>query len=117
MHGPTGRIGAAVVVAWVLTTLFACDGIRQDELDCEEAVAVLDHCCANFPSSLLNCQYIEAGCGTSAVYPDITTPESSCIRAESCSTLVSSGVCDRAARLSGRQGVAPDGGESSQVCP
>ncbi|HEY1694414.1 MAG TPA: hypothetical protein VGG39_19730 [Polyangiaceae bacterium] len=117
MRGATGRVGAAIVASWVMAALFACNGMRQDELDCEEAVAVLDHCCNAFPSSFVNCTYEAPGCGAPAVYPSISTPESQCIRAESCSALVTSGVCDRAAALSGLDSAQTDASPTAPVCP
>jgi hypothetical protein len=117
MGGVTGRVGAGIVVAWVTTVLLAC-GLRQDELECEEAVAVLNHCCPNFPDSQVSCVYGDVGCST--VYPDISIAESQCIRAESCDELVSSGVCARTEQQAAahpQPGGASDAGGWEGVCP
>ncbi|HEY8092061.1 MAG TPA: hypothetical protein VIF09_29570 [Polyangiaceae bacterium] len=112
-----GRIGAAVVVAWIGSALFACADLREDELDCEEAVSVLEHCCSGFPSSNVSCVYESEGCST--VYPDIPLAESKCIRSESCESLVSSGVCARAAARAGEHATSSgDAGDvGAGVCP
>lgn len=105
-----GRIGAAAIVAWLVGALFACDDLRQDVLDCEEAVAVLEHCCG-VPGTNFSCVY-SSGCGTT--YPDISIPESQCIRSESCETLVATGVCSRAQQAHATETAEDDAGG---LCP
>jgi hypothetical protein len=83
----------------VLVVLFACGDMRQDELDCEEAVSHLQSCCPGFDSSGIQCIYV-AGCEDSTL-PDISIQQSQCIRGEDCSRLVTTAVCTRA------QGVWP----------
>ena len=100
----------------------ACNGIREDELSCEEAVSHLTECCTGFTASRIDCTYTppqDAGCwATPAVYPEIGTTASECIRTESCATLQASGVCDRAvnAQTNARPGYSNEGG-FAQVCP
>jgi hypothetical protein len=78
-----------------LAWLFACgDAPRQDELDCEEAVAYLEECCPNFPSSRISCVYQETS-GCESTGPDISIAESRCVRQKSCSELVRAGICQR----------------------
>ncbi len=105
------RIGLPVSTASVVFVLLACgDPLRQDELDCEEAVSVLASCCPSFDAHEIRCIYNAAeGCETQAVYPDITIAESACIRGRSCSELVASGVCARG-QQAGQVGAV-------QVCP
>ena len=89
-------LGNALRAAGCIATLFACgDAIRQDQLDCEEAVAVLKDCCPRFDASEVSCQYVDDGCGA-ATRPAIDEQQSACIRDEPCSEIVSSGVCGRA---------------------
>ena len=57
-----------------LVVLFACGDMRQDELDCEEAVSHLQECCPSFDSSRIQCLYVQ-GC-TNGEVPDISMPES-----------------------------------------
>lgn len=115
------RITSSLVVGLGIAVLFACgDPLRQDELDCEEAVSVLEGCCPGFQSSELQCVYqAPQGCGPTT-YPAITEDESTCIRGESCSLLVSSGVCARAqqarAYTQGNDSPTEDG-QPAQVCP
>ena len=113
------RLGTASVTAATFAVLFACGGpLRQDELDCEEAVSVLEGCCAGFRGSALQCQYTSDCNGTT--YPAITVDASACIRGESCSELVSTGVCQRAQQArSYTTGTVSSHGPSapSAVCP
>ena len=114
-----GRIGAGVVAVWIATVLFACADLRQDELDCEEAVAVLKDCCPDFPVTMVSCVYESSACST--VYPDFPVSESQCIRSQSCSSLVSTGVCARAQAQAEAHGGAStteaDTASAAGVCP
>ena len=91
--------------------------LREDELECEQAAAVLDECCPNFSPQGLNCSY-STGCG-STTYPTLSIGESQCIQEMSCETLVAKGVCDRAAIA--EPPIIPDDGGAPQprqeVCP
>jgi len=55
---------------------------------------VLEGCCPGFAGSLLQCQYTSDCGGTT--YPALSIDDSTCIRAETCHELVSTGVCTRA---------------------
>src|SRR5271166_522110 len=104
------RYGSALITAGSVALVFACgDALQQDELDCEEAVSYLEGCCAGFDTSALRC--VDDGCG--GHLPDISEPQSACIRTESCRELVATGVCERA------QTALPGSGGTSttQVCP
>ncbi len=103
--------------ALVLGALFACNGIRHDELSCEEAVSRLSECCAGFRASNVDCSYTASqGCGTFPTYPQIGLTASECIRSQSCDSLQSSGVCDRAAMQPAAQPQDDEGGFVT-VCP
>ncbi len=81
-----------------MSTLMADGGLREDEIDCEEAVAYLQQCCPGFAQTeTLQCEYFD-GCGV--IEPAISIPASQCIVSETCAQLVSSGVCARAKNLS-----------------
>jgi hypothetical protein len=105
-----GRYGSAVLTAAAVALVFACgDALQQDELDCEEAVSYLEGCCPGFDTRGLSC--VDNGCG--GHNPDISEPQSACIRAEGCHELVASGVCERAQQaLPGSNGTS-----TTQVCP
>jgi hypothetical protein len=81
----------AFVVAACVATVFACTAPREDELECEEAVSRLSHCCPGFDSTRYRCIYT-AGCH-SDTQPDISVENARCIRRESCAALVTSGAC------------------------
>ena len=107
------RTTSWLLVAAVVVPL-ACGDMRQDELDCEEAVSHLQECCPSFDSKNIECLYV-SGCETST-YPAISIQQSQCIRGEACAELVASGVCKRA------QGVWPvqtgaDSSSAAEVCP
>jgi hypothetical protein len=101
-----------------LTALMADGGLREDEIDCEEAVAHLQACCPGFTQTeTLQCTYSD-GCGV--VEPAISIPQSQCILAESCEALVSGGVCARAVNLASPSSSDFDGNSSpapATVCP
>jgi hypothetical protein len=103
-------VGSGLSTAGTLALVFACgDALQQDELDCEEAVSYLEGCCAGSDTRAVRC--IDDGC--SGHHPDISEPQSACIRAESCQELVATGVCQRAQQwLPGSNGTA-----TTQVCP
>jgi hypothetical protein len=117
---PRVRLRWPLLTATAIAVLFACGApLRQDELDCEEAVSVLASCCPGFQDSQLQCVYNAAGC-SGTTYPALTMGDSSCIRSETCATLVSSGVCSRA--QSARSYVLgdssePNASQPAPVCP
>lgn len=116
MHAPR-----ALLITAGIAVLFACgDPLQQNELDCEEAVSVLESCCPGFEGSQLQCVYDDnQGCN-GTTYPALSTDDSSCIRDKSCATLVSSGVCARAqAARSYTLGGSSDPEETAPppVCP
>jgi hypothetical protein len=89
------RLPSSLAAFLVVVGAFACgDSLRQDELDCEEAVSYLNGCCPGFQAtSNLQCVHGE-GCGNTT-FPAISQDLSTCIRSESCQDLVATGVCSR----------------------
>jgi hypothetical protein len=116
-HVPrSALIAAAVFIA------LACGNIREDELECEEAVSKLDSCCPSFDSSPIQCNY-QSDCG-STTYPDLDETTSRCIRDESCDVIVASGVCGRALKAHPTNSSSTDDGADAAgnpatpgVCP
>lgn len=108
---------SAWLTAVAVLVLLSCGDMRQDELDCEEAVSHLASCCPGFDSSAIECFYV-SGC-TSNEYPAISIPQSQCIRGEDCSRLVTTGVCSRAQDAWPVQADAEPGAEAAadRVCP
>src|ERR1700761_6019438 len=80
-----------------LSTLVANGGLRQDELDCEQAIAYLQGCCPDFGGATVACSY-DSGCGTT-VSTALSIEESQCILSESCSQIVASGLCEKVKNL------------------
>jgi hypothetical protein len=90
------RPHSAFATAAGIALLFSCgDQLLPDEIDCEEAVSYLEHCCPGFQPGRLACVYKQEGC-SGATHPALSVDDSTCIRGESCSTLAATGVCDRA---------------------
>ena len=86
---------SALVTAVTAALILCCgSGLRKDEIDCEEAVSHLHNCCVGIQPSAFNCRYVE-GC-ESTTHPVLSIPVSVCIEAQSCESLVKSGMCERA---------------------
>lgn len=102
--------------ALLLTSFGFANALREDELECEQAVAELEACCPGFVSAAINCEF-SVGCGTTT-YPALTLRESQCITGTACSELQSNKVCERAADA-GPIVVGEEGGTASrtEVCP
>lgn len=68
-------------------------GLRQDEVQCEEAMAHLDECCSPFEGKI-DCHYRPpSACENDADYPDLRSGDSKDIRALSCSEIVAGDYC------------------------
>jgi hypothetical protein len=93
----------------------------KDELDCEEAVSYLQGCCPGFDGAQIECTDWPKGCNAGHAEwdesPAITEEQSACIRAESCSTLIATGVCARAQKAGPVWTGPPGGTKPDQVCP
>ena len=100
----------AILTALTVLLIMSCgDALRSDELDCESAVAHLEHCCPGFNSSAISCVRQDSGCNGSTI--EIDSAQSQCIRNRSCAELVASGICDRESQA------AADPYASVEVCP
>jgi hypothetical protein len=72
-------------------------GLRQDELECEEAVSYLQGCCPSFAGATVTCVH-DVGCGVGSETA-LSIDESECILAESCDQIVASHLCERVKNL------------------
>lgn len=116
-------VRAAVAVLGMLS-LMASGGLREDEVDCEQAVSHLDECCPGFTwASSLRCEYY-GGCGTST--PGLSVEESNCVMAMSCDELTARDLCTTLANLAQEDvydydpfgyGGGTDTTPRPQVCP
>jgi hypothetical protein len=110
-------------VALVVGLLLACNGIRNDEFACEDAVSHLQQCCPGFTGSNVSCTYDSySGCSSGASFPDFTVDQSACVRSETCALLQSSGVCERALAIVANSGESggyqdPSSASTVDVCP
>lgn len=71
----------------------ASSAIREDELQCEEAIAHVVSCCPGFAPEAVDCSRGE-GCEVSEG-PTLDAAEGRCVRARSCSELRDDGLCER----------------------
>lgn len=70
-----------------LSTLTASDGIREDELRCEEAKKHLMDCCgASFVD--VDCHYYAGGCDEAPTPPQLDVQAATCIRDASCDEIL-----------------------------
>jgi hypothetical protein len=109
-----------VAITWLFVVRCGPYGdFREDELECEQAVARLTSCCPGFKPEAISCDY-STGCGITD-YPALTIDESHCVQNESCPSLQGTGVCDRAqvAQPHEIDTITGDGGPSANptVCP
>lgn len=94
-------VGVIVVVALLVYGLgVSCNGFREDEIECEQAVVRLNECCPGFRGSEIDCSYRETiDCDdkvTARSYPAISMSDSKCIQGKACADLVAKGDCTRA---------------------
>jgi hypothetical protein len=96
MRRPTStarRLRPVLAIALALGLGYGgCSEIREDELQCEEAVAHVMGCCEPFKPKV-RCEYVKGGCAEESTYPDLSVQESRCIRELSCSELRERGLC------------------------
>lgn len=95
----TWRHGAVLsaVVVLVFACSWACGGIDDNELHCEEAVSHLEECCDGFDARRFQCDE-ESTCATRE--PDFADRASECIRDRSCEVLRAQGTCAALIQLS-----------------
>ena len=94
-----------------IVALLACSalslgaGIDPGELFCEDAVAHLASCCANFVPTRISCYYTNnssGGCSSGVLdvtYPVLSEAESRCILALDCPTIMERALCPAVAAL------------------
>lgn len=102
----------ALAVAGVTGAFVA---LREDELECEEAVAHLEGCCDDFSPHQVECEYV-SGCGEET-WPDLSVEEANCIEALECDEVRARDLCTKVPILEPRG--RRDGGvlPRSTVCP
>jgi len=125
----TRRAFQIALIVLGFSTLMADGGLREDEIDCEEAVSYLQQCCPHFKQTeTLQCEYSD-GCGVTE--PALSIDQSQCILGLSCQQIVANGICEKARNLASPStgtdldlgfggGFSADDGSSSTpgtVCP
>jgi hypothetical protein len=88
------RLRVPLLLGVVLGALPMTQCLRQDEAECEEAVARLVECCPGFDPKAINCEYVQGDCAVGVVYPSLSAPDSECILGKSCDALTAQKVCD-----------------------
>jgi hypothetical protein len=96
-HARIVRIALCLpLLSALLSTTFGGVAIfRQDELECEEAMAHLIDCCPSSDFRWVSCEFVQ-GCSESTP-PDLSPDESQCLRRLSCAEVRERGVCERVA--------------------
>jgi hypothetical protein len=104
-----------VLAALGFTLLVAGGGLREDELECEQAVAKLQGCCPDYADAQIECHHSTI-CGLTE--PALSIAESQCIAQLSCEEIVARDLCARTKDLESPHDDA-DGGFVSHppVCP
>ena len=69
-----------------LSTHTASDGIREDELRCEEAKKHLADCCGADVIDI-DCHYYDGGCDSEPTPPQLSVQQALCLRDASCDEL------------------------------
>lgn len=124
---PTGRRRFALLIVVVIGALPMTQCLRQDEVECEEAVALLKECCPGFDAKIINCEFSPGSCTTDAVYPTLSTADSECMLGKSCDALNADKTCQRVLDLNARDEAErdnpdiavtneADGGGGSAIC-
>jgi hypothetical protein len=67
-------------------------GLREDEVQCEEARAHLEECCPAYEGNL-TCHFVDPGSCQEPTYPDLDPDESRVMRSLSCNDVVLRGLC------------------------
>lgn len=108
------RLPGALVLAllFLLVSSRGASGLREDDLQCEQAASHLEECCPGFDVTKLSCAF-SSGCGDTR-YTAFSIAESECIQDTDCKTLIANGVC---ARAQGRTEVFADAAPPASVCP
>jgi hypothetical protein len=81
----------AAALGAVVFLVFACGGIDDNELNCEEALAHLFECCPGFEPRRFQCE-VEETCSSRT--PDLYDDASTCIRELPCDELRRRGQCE-----------------------
>jgi hypothetical protein len=101
-----------IVAGLIIATVTCGPALREDEVQCEEAVAHLEECCpGGFRKPQEYCRYTAGSCGDTT--PAMSVAEGKCIQALSCEQIAAANICERAANAGGRR---PDTGTNG-VCP
>jgi hypothetical protein len=115
MEAVFARATYLLAVVAVIGLVTCGPALREDELQCEEAVAHLDECCPGFhPTVAQYCQFTYSTCGSD--YPALRVDESECIRKTDCTHLREQTICERAAKAN-RSTLETDGSARPAVCP
>ncbi|HTQ05266.1 MAG TPA: hypothetical protein VMI54_15490 [Polyangiaceae bacterium] len=68
-------------------------GLREDEVQCEEALARIQSCCRPLYASNLACVYVDHGDCNPPTLPDLSVDESHVVEQASCSDISAAGYC------------------------
>lgn len=119
MSSPSSRrtVAVAAVVFGIIINLgVSCNGFREDEIECEQAISHIQACCPGFRAKEIDCSYSDRiDCNdnvTGAEYPALSIEDSECLQNKTCAQLIDNGDCTRAQAAKKRVTSVPstDGG-------
>jgi hypothetical protein len=90
--GRRNRLRSASLAMLVIVSTHCATGLGEEEVECQEAVAHLMHCCPGLTVQPNACDYSGEACSGGTV-PAFSATTSRCIRAKSCAQLADDGLC------------------------
>ena len=108
------------VLALGVVALLGMSDFREDEIECEHAMAHLADCCPDLEVGADVCDY-SSGCGDAA-YPVLSVEQSECIQDRRCLEIEQSDLCAKVEALVRPRDPEPDAGsaappEHAEGCP
>lgn len=108
------------VLALAVVGLLGMGDFREDEIECEHAMAHLADCCPDLPIGRKVCDYSD-DCG-GLILPVLSIEQSECIQDQECFEIEQSGLCARAEALLRTRNPGQDAGvatpqDPDEVCP
>jgi hypothetical protein len=121
-RAPGRRLLRLVVTMAVAVIWLGSGGLREDEFQCEQAVAHLHDCCPDLEPHAITCSYSKGYCGY-RVDTAFSIKESLCIQDSSCEVIRAAQICERALEREALEPILDDAGtsyttpEQEPVCP
>jgi hypothetical protein len=118
LMGSRSPLACAAGLSIAALMLLGFSGLREDEIECEHAMAHLAACCPEFAVEEGVCNYND-GCGTTRLTV-LTVDTSECIQERSCDEIEELDLCARVAQLAQpviRDTASSGAATQALVCP